>query len=124
MAEGRFRALTQGLHGSPEIISIFYKLMLSRCCLRRNHHATLAAWRLLNVDELEGLTEAQRVELEAIIKLQLQKPGDTRFCSAFLMLERVLKVEAKLQQLVVSDRWLVAVRTLRAADQVSTEDNI
>jgi hypothetical protein len=40
------------------------------------------------------------------------------------MLERVLKVKAKLQQLVVSDRWLAAVRTLRAADQVSQGDSI
>lgn len=99
-------------------------LMSCPNCLHRNHHATLAAWRLLNVNELEGLTEELKAELEAIIKLQLLKPGDTRFCSAFLMLERVLKVKTKLQQLVVSDRWLAAVRTLRAADQVSTEDSV
>jgi hypothetical protein len=99
-------------------------LMLSVHCPHRNHHATLAAWRLLNVDELEDLAEELKEELEAIIKLQLLKPGDTRFCSAFLMLERVLKVKAKLQQLVVSDRWLAAVRTLRAADQVSQGDSI
>jgi hypothetical protein len=36
----------------------------------------------------------------------------------------VLKVKAKLQQLVVSDRWLAAVRTLREADQVSQGDSI
>lgn len=70
-----------------------------------NHHHTLAAWRQ-HQENAEGSV------------LQLIKPGETRFASALLMIERTIKVKAKLQQFVVSDNWNNAIATMKAADKV------
>jgi hypothetical protein len=86
------------------------------CMLVRNHHATLAAWRQFVPQAADSGMDAE--ELAQIQQLQLLKPGETRFASAFIMLERVDRVKAKLQQLVVSDRWAEAVQTLKTADRV------
>lgn len=88
------------------------------CVLVRNHHATLAAWRQFVPQADSGMDDEELARLQ---QLQLLKPGDTRFASAFIMLERVDKVKAKLQQLVVSDRWAEAVRTLKPADRVRSQ---
>ena len=63
-----------------------------------NHQATQALWR-------------QRSEHS------LLKPGDTRFASAFIMLERCLLVKAKLRQLVVSDEWQAVVDRMKPSDR-------
>jgi hypothetical protein len=93
--------------------------MLTRGCYcnNRNHHATISAWRTYAPSDAEGASEA---ELQQLQQLQLLKPGDTRFASAFIMLERVLRVKLKLQQLMVSDTWAAAIGTLRAVDKVRT----
>lgn len=70
-----------------------------------NHHHTLAAWR------------QHQANAEGSV-LQLIKPGETRFASALLMIERTIKVKAKLQQFVVSDNWNNAIATMKAADKV------
>jgi DNA-directed RNA polymerase subunit K/omega len=59
-----------------------------------NHHATRAAWRELSPNKI------------------LLRPGETRFASAFTMLERALEVREQLEQLVVSDKWNTAVRAM------------
>jgi hypothetical protein len=51
-----------------------------------NHHKSLALFRNLS-------------------KLELLKPGETRFATNFIMLQRMHEVKASLQQLVVSDAW-------------------
>jgi hypothetical protein len=51
-----------------------------------NHHKSLALFRSLS-------------------KLELLKPGETRFATNFIMLHRMHEVKASLQQLVVSDAW-------------------
>jgi hypothetical protein len=51
-----------------------------------NHHKSLALFRSLS-------------------ELELLKPGDTRFATVFIMLERMQTVKAALQQLVVSVDW-------------------
>ncbi len=51
-----------------------------------NHHKSLALFRSLS-------------------KLELLKPGETRFATNFIMLQRMHEVKASLQQLVVSDAW-------------------
>jgi hypothetical protein len=51
-----------------------------------NHHKSLAIFRSLS-------------------KLELLKPGETRFATNFIMLQRMHEVKASLQQLVVSDAW-------------------
>lgn len=89
---------------------------LLRC--NRNHHATISAWRTFAPDDAVGISDEQRKQLQETRQLQLLKPGDTRFASAFIMLERVLKLKLKLQQLVVSEHWAAAVGTLKAADKV------
>lgn len=69
-------------------------------------------------DDAPAADATQRQELQEVQQLQLVKPGDTRFASAFIMLERVLKLKLKLQQLVVSDRWATAIGKMKAADKV------
>ncbi len=82
-----------------------------------NHHATLAAWRsLVGPDQAIDLSSSQAPATSS--NLALLKPGDTRFASAFLMLERTLMVKAKLQQFVVSDGWNAAIGAMKRADQV------
>jgi hypothetical protein len=51
-----------------------------------NHHKSLALFRSMS-------------------KLELLKPGETRFATNFIMLQRMHEVKASLQQLVVSDAW-------------------
>ncbi len=51
-----------------------------------NHHKSLALFRSLS-------------------KLELLKPGETRFATNFIMLRHMHEVKASLQQLVVSDAW-------------------
>jgi len=51
-----------------------------------NHHKSLALFRSLS-------------------KLELLKPGETRFATNFIMLQRMHEVKASLQQLVVNDAW-------------------
>jgi hypothetical protein len=41
----------------------------------------------------------------SLSKLELLKPGETRFATNFIMLQRMHEVKASLQQLVVSDAW-------------------
>lgn len=77
-----------------------------------NHHATLAAWRDHAVPGDDAMSN-----------LQLIKPGETRFGSPFLMLERVLKVKARLQQFVVSNAWSTVVGNIRSADQAGAEEH-
>lgn len=67
-----------------------------------NHQATQALWR-------------QKSEHS------LLKPGDTRFASAFIMLERCLLVKAKLRQLVVSDEWQAVVDRMKPGDKEAAE---
>jgi hypothetical protein len=76
----------------------------------------LAAWRQLLVPT--DLSPELQHELEGINKLQLVKPGDTRFASAFTMLERVKKLKNKLRQYAVADTFEATTSTMRAADQV------
>jgi hypothetical protein len=71
-----------------------------------NHHHTLAAWRAHQAAARDGKV------------LQLIKPGETRFASALLMIERTLKVKDKLQQFVVCDLFNDAVSTMKPADKV------
>jgi len=80
----------------------------------RNHQSTLAAWRQMSTD---GLDE----EAAKTAHLQLLKPGDTRFASALIMLERTLVVKAKLQQFVVCDRWNAAIAAMKPADRETAE---
>lgn len=86
-----------------------------------NHHATLAAWRELGIAGLDTstLTPEQVAEALKSSKLALLRPGETRFASAFLMLERSAECRVKLQQFVVSDAWNTAVGSMKAADRVS-----
>jgi hypothetical protein len=51
-----------------------------------NHHKSLALFRSLS-------------------KLELLKPGETRFATNFIMLQHMHEVKASLQQLVVSNAW-------------------
>jgi hypothetical protein len=51
-----------------------------------NHHKSLALFRSLS-------------------NLELLKPGETRFATNFIMLERMQEVKVALQQLVVGDAW-------------------
>lgn len=78
-----------------------------------NHHATLAAWR-----EHSDPGATARVN-----NLQLLKPGETRFASAFLMLERVQEVKGRLQQFVVSNQWSTVVGAMKQADQATAEEH-
>jgi hypothetical protein len=86
----------------------------------RNHHATLAAWRQLVIpqDAASQLTQQELAELEEVASLQLLKPGDTRFASAFIMLERVKKVKGKLRQYAVADEFEAAISNMKPKDQV------
>lgn len=78
-----------------------------------NHQATLAAWR--EFSDPGGPADVNN--------LQFIKPGDTRFGSAFLMLERVLKLKARLQQFVVSAAWASVVGNMKSADQAGAEEH-
>lgn len=79
----------------------------------------MAAWRLMSPEDLTEELTAEELELfKAIQELQLLKPGDTRFASGMIMLERVQRVRIKLEQFVVSDRFRDAVATMKPADQV------
>jgi hypothetical protein len=51
-----------------------------------NHHKSLVLFRSLS-------------------KLELLKPGETKFATNFIMLQRMHEVKASLQQLVVNDAW-------------------
>lgn len=89
-----------------------------------NHQATLAAWRrLAGPDQAIDLSSDQASAPVSSTNLSLLKPGDTRFASAYLMLERTLKVKAKLQQFVVSDGWIAATGAMKRADQVGIQAN-
>lgn len=77
-----------------------------------NHHATLAAWR----EHKDPGAEAR------INGLELLKPGDTRFASAFLMLERVQEVKGRLQQLVVSNKWESIVGKMLPETRAAAEE--
>lgn len=85
----------------------------------RNHHATLAAWRQLQLIPPAGATQDEACELARISKLELLKPGETRFGSAFKMFERLLEVKDKAQQYVFSPAWVAAVSAMRGSDKVS-----
>lgn len=63
-----------------------------------NHQHTQAAWRNIS-------------------NRALLKPGETRFASEFIMLERAYDRKAQLQQLVVSEGWHAAIATMRVGDQ-------
>jgi hypothetical protein len=65
-----------------------------------NHQQTLAAYRALE---------------ESV--LALLKPGETRFATSFIMLQRVHKQSSHLQRLVVSQGWQSAVARLTAEDR-------
>jgi hypothetical protein len=85
----------------------------------RNHHATLAAWRLMSPEDLTAELSSEALEeFKAIKELQLLKPGDTRFATALIVLERIQRVRSKLEQFVVSDRFREAVAGMKVADQV------
>jgi hypothetical protein len=86
-----------------------------------NHHATLAAWRELGIAGLDTstLTPEQVTEALKSSQLALLRLGETRFASAFLMLERSAECRVKLQQFVVSDAWNTAVGSMKAANRVS-----
>ena len=84
----------------------------------RNHHHLLAAWRDLQMPVPAPTDAGELAKLLKTYKLQLLKPGETRFASAFLMLERVCAVKAKLQQFVVCDAWASVIRTMKPADRV------
>jgi hypothetical protein len=84
-----------------------------------NYQATLAAWR--NHTATDGAIDhtGQPASSSASSKvLALVKPGETRFASAFLMLERTLKVRSRLEQFVVSDGWKAAIADMKRADKV------
>jgi hypothetical protein len=82
----------------------------------------MAAWRLMSPeDPTNELSGEELAEFNDIKELQLLKPGDTRFASALIMLERIQRVRSKLEQFVVSDRFRDAVANMKAADQVRTE---
>ncbi|KAF8065964.1 RNF32 [Scenedesmus sp. PABB004] len=83
----------------------------------RNHHSTLAAWKQFNHSDATGATDAERSELQRTNKLQLIKPGETRFASAHLMLERVAKLKSKIRQYVVSEHWAVAISNFKPGDK-------
>lgn len=70
-----------------------------------NHHHTLSAWR-------------QHQAAAGGSVLQLLKPGETRFASALLMIERTISVKSKLQQFVVSDSWNNAISSMKRDDKV------
>lgn len=57
-------------------------------------HKSLALYR----------TKSLRGEIDAS-KKELLKPGETRFASAFIMLQRLLEVKDALRQTVVDDEW-------------------
>jgi hypothetical protein len=61
-----------------------------------NHHASLAAWKA---------TEGAKA---------LLKPGETRFATCYILIERLVEVWPKLDQLVASDEWVEMVRHLDA----------
>jgi hypothetical protein len=67
------------------------------------------------------VTAEAAAELEAIRKLELVKPGETRFASAFTMLERILKVKPKAQQFVVHDSFTAAVSNMKKKDKEAAE---
>jgi hypothetical protein len=88
-----------------------------------NHQATLAAWRQVaapgQVLDLTGQSPAAAASNSSSGgNLSLIKPGDTRFASAFLMLEHTDKLKAKLQQYIVSDGWNAAIDGMKRADKV------
>lgn len=87
----------------------------------RYHHATLAAWRLMVGAPTGQLTAKAAAELEAICKLELVKPGETRFATAFTMLERLLQVKPKAQQFVVHDSFTAAVSNMQKKDKEKAE---
>lgn len=68
-----------------------------------NHHASLGAWK-----EIEGT-------------MALLKPGDTRFGTNYIMIERVVHVWDKLDLLVATDAWKEMVRKLPAGDRPKAE---
>lgn len=70
-----------------------------------NNHHTLSAWR-------------QHQATAGGSMLQLVKPGETRFASPLLMIERTISVKAKLQQFVVSHSWNNAINTMKRHDKV------
>jgi hypothetical protein len=63
-----------------------------------NHHHTLAAFR-------------------EVSRLVLLKPGDTRFATNSIALDRMAEVKGPLQQMAVSDRWDEVVGGMSATDQ-------
>jgi hypothetical protein len=67
------------------------------------------------------ISAAAAAELEAISKLELVKPGDTRFATAFTMLERIHKVKGKAQQFVVHDSFAAAVSNMKKTDKETAE---
>jgi hypothetical protein len=82
-----------------------------------NHQATLAAWR--NHTATDGAIDLTgQASSDSSKFLALLKPGETRFASAFLMLERTLKVRTRLEQFVVSDGWKAAIADMKRADKV------
>lgn len=86
-----------------------------------NHHHTLAAWRQHGSSSTPGASSSQNAAAAgtpASSTLALLKPGDTRFASALLMIERTLKVQAKLEQFVVSDGWKAAINSMKPAEKV------
>ena len=64
----------------------------------RNHHKPLALFRTHS-------------------KLELLKPGDTRFGSNFICLERLLQVHSALEQLVASKDWKQWVKRQKKAEK-------
>ncbi|WIA20432.1 hypothetical protein OEZ85_004845 [Tetradesmus obliquus] len=70
-----------------------------------NHQQTLAAYRALE---------------ESV--LALLKPGETRFATSFIMLQRVHKQSSHLQRLVVSQGWQSAVARLTAEDRAKAAE--
>ena len=69
-----------------------YAMFKAAVTFVNSHQHTRAAWRQLSP------------------KKTLLKPGETRFASAFYMLERLLEVKPQLEQLVVSNDWRAALQ--------------
>ena len=71
----------------------------------RNHHKPLALFRDRS-------------------RLELLKPGDTRFGSNFIMLERALAVHSDLEELVASKEWKQWVKRQKKAEKKQTAATI
>lgn len=68
-----------------------------------NHHAGLAAWK--------GTNGAKA----------LLRPGETRFATTYMLIERLVELWPKLDQLVASDEWKEMVRDMDARDKPKGE---